>query len=600
MCALLSGAHMGAPLQGKKRESENFPRLHLRLPGPGYCIYYRQFSYLIQRGICMKVTLVQLNPIVGDVTGNLAKIAAALPQCPRDTDLVVLSELFLVGYPPRDLLEQPALIEKTQLAVRELTEISTRFPHAGILVGAPLPATGPAAGKGLVNASLLLHQGQLVFSQEKSLLPTYDVFDETRHFRPATDVQVFPFKGETLGISICEDAWYDPELWFRQLYPFDPIKILAEKGATVMVNISGSPFQVGKEEVRYRLMRHHAKKYRVPFIAVNQVGGNDELIFDGRSLAFDRAGEPLAVLPAFREALETVDLQAQGRSDLFQPLEKIASVYEALILGLRDYLGKCGFKRAVVGLSGGIDSAVTCYLAHRALGKENVLGVSMPSPFSSPGSLTDSQRLARNLGIQFKVVPITGIYEAYRQTLGEHWPVDEVDVTLENVQARIRGNILMAFSNRFGYLVLSTGNKSELAVGYCTLYGDMSGGLSVLADVPKTMVYELAHYVNREREIIPWEIIKKAPSAELRPNQLDQDTLPPYEILDQIITHYLNDGYSYHDLVKLGFEPETVRWVIRTIDRNEYKRRQAAPGLKVTSKAFGMGRRMPIAARYEV
>jgi NAD+ synthase (glutamine-hydrolysing) len=547
----------------------------------------------------MKVTLAQLNPIVGDVTGNLEKIKEIFRQCPPDSDLLVFPELFLVGYPPRDLLEKPGLLERIWQAVQELSELTRRSPDTGLLLGVPLP-TGRETGKALDNAAVLLYQGQVLFRQPKSLLPTYDVFDETRYFAPAADVEVVPFKGERLGISICEDAWYDPELWFRKLYPFDPIKVLAEKGASVMLNISASPFQVDKEEIRYRLMGTHARRHATPFVYLNQVGGNDELIFDGHSLVFDRAGEPLAVLPAFREEVVTVDLNAPGTPGLYQPLEKIASLHAALILGLRDYLGKCGFRQAVVGLSGGVDSAVTCYLACAALGPDNVLGVAMPSPYSSPGSLADSQKLAANLEIPFKVVPITPIYAAYRETFREHWSVEEVDVTLENVQARIRGNILMAFSNKFGYLVLSTGNKSELAVGYCTLYGDMSGGLSVLADVPKTMVYELAHYINRDREIVPREILLKAPSAELRPHQKDQDTLPPYEVLDQIMHYYLTEGYAYKDIVDLGFQAETVRWVLRAIDRSEYKRRQAAPGLKVTSKAFGMGRRIPIAARYEI
>jgi len=329
------------------------------------------------------------------------------------------------------------------------------------------------------------------------------------------------------------------------------------------------------------------------------VGGNDELIFDGRSLAVDSRGEPLAILPSFKEEVRTIDCRGAGKVGAYEPQEAMASIHDALVLGLRDYVRKCGFSRCVVGLSGGIDSAVVCCLAAQAIGRENVLGVSMPSPFTSKGSMEDAAKLAKNLGVTLKVMPITPIYEAYREALQKELEIEGVDVTLENIQARIRGNILMALSNRFGYLVLSTGNKSELAVGYCTLYGDMSGGLSVISDVPKTMVYELARYLNRQGEIIPREISLKPPSAELRPNQTDQDTLPPYEILDQILNYYLNEGYSRKDLLKLGFDPEVVRWTIKTVDRNEYKRRQAAPGLKVTSKAFGMGRRIPIAARYE-
>jgi len=547
----------------------------------------------------MKVTLAQLNPIVGDVTGNLRKVLDTLKAMGTTTDLLVFSELFLVGYPPRDLLEKPALLEQVQDAVQELVKASRAYPEVGLLLGAPWP-TGLKTGKGLNNAALLIHRGQLAFTQPKSLLPTYDVFDESRHFDPAAEVDVVQFKGEILGISICEDAWYDPELWFRRLYPFDPVQVLAEKGATVMVNISGSPFQVGKEEVRYRLLSSHARRYRRPLVYVNQVGGNDELIFDGCSLVLDKEGEAVARLPAFREEVRTVDLSAPGSPGLFAPQEAIASVHGALVLGLKDYLHKCGFARAVVGLSGGVDSAVTCVLACQALGPENVLGVLMPSPYTSRDSIEDSLRLVGNLGIKHQVIPITPIYQSYREALREPLKLDEIDVTLENIQARIRGNILMALSNKFGYLVLSTGNKSELAVGYCTLYGDMSGGLSVLADVPKTMVYELARYLNREGELIPKAILSKPPSAELRPDQTDQDTLPPYEVLDRIMNSYLLEGLSYQEMVAQGLDPEVVNWVIRAIDRNEYKRRQAAPGLKVTSKAFGMGRRIPIAAKFEI
>jgi len=547
----------------------------------------------------MKIALAQLNPTVGDISGNTEKIAAALAGLAPDTDLVILPELFVVGYPPRDLLERPAFIQRTQQALTEVAALSARHPDLGLIVGAPRP-TGKAKGKGLYNSAILFHQGQAVFYRDKSRLPAYDVFDETRYFEPAADIDVVSFKGQTIGISICEDAWCQEETWCQRLYDFDPVARLSGKGATLLINISASPYQVGKEEVRYRLMRRHAQKYGAPFVYVNQIGGNDELIFDGRSFAFDKAGAPLAVLPAFQEAVVTVDLNQTGNPGLYEPQEKIASVCDALVLGTRDYLGKCGFTRAVVGLSGGVDSAVVCTLAVRALGRENVLGVAMPSMYSSPGSLADSRRLAENLGIPFKVIPITSIYDSCRESFRGHFEVDAIDITLENIQARIRGNILMALSNKFGHLVLSTGNKSELAVGYCTLYGDMSGGLSILADVPKTMVYELARYLNRAGEVIPETILTKAPSAELRPDQKDQDTLPPYEILDRIIQLYLVEARSYQDIVGRGFDPEVVRWVIRAIDTNEYKRRQAAPGLKVTSKAFGMGRRIPIAAKFEM
>ncbi|MEJ2671862.1 MAG: NAD+ synthase [Deltaproteobacteria bacterium] len=546
----------------------------------------------------MKITVAQLNPVVGDVSGNLKKVADTLEQVYETTDLVAFPELFLTGYPPRDLLEKPALIERVREAINELVTLSLRYPDTGILVGAPLP-TGRETGKGLCNCAVLIHQGRVLLRQGKSLLPTYDVFDETRYFDPAPAVEVVGFKGEVLGISICEDAWYDPELWNRHLYPVDPIQIQVEQGATVLINISASPFQVGKEELRYRLLRPHAQKHQVPLVYVNQVGGNDELIFDGYSLAFDPKGEALTVLPGFTEAVVTVDLSQSNTPGLYVPAEPIVTVHAALVLGLRDYLTKCGFSKAVVGLSGGVDSAVTCCLAVEALGRENVWGVLMPSPYTSRPSIDDSLILAHNLGIEVRHIPITPIYQSYRQALQEPLELEEIEVTLENIQARIRGNILMAISNKYGHIVLSTGNKSELAVGYCTLYGDMSGGLCVLADVPKTMVYALARYLNREREIIPSQIISKPPSAELRPDQKDQDTLPDYDTLDKIMNYYLVEKYAYRDIVKQGFDPETVRWVIRAIDHNEYKRRQAAPGLKITSKAFGMGRRIPIAARFE-
>ncbi len=546
----------------------------------------------------MRVTLAQVNPVVGDISGNLNKLGEVLAHVPPESDLVVFPELYLVGYPPRDLLERPAVLEAVTRAVDRLRELSRHVPHLGILVGAPRP-TGQERGKGLYNSALLIYQGEVIGYRDKSLLPSYDVFDETRYFDASRVIKPIPFKGKRLGITICEDAWCQEETWCQRLYTLDPVRVLAEQEADLFVNLSASPFQVGKEEIRYRLMGQHARKYGRPFIYVNQVGGNDELIFDGRSLAFDGQGEPLAVLPAFAEAVVTVDLARTGVPGSYAPQEPIASVADALVLGLKDYLRKCGFRRTVVGLSGGVDSAVVATLAVKALGPENVLGVAMPSPYTSPTSLTDARELAANLGIALRVVPISAIYEAYKATLAEHFPVEPIDITLENIQARIRGNILMAFSNRFGHLVLSTGNKSELAVGYCTLYGDMSGGLALLADVPKTMVYELARFLNRERRIIPESILTKAPSAELKPDQKDQDTLPPYEILDQIIQLYLVESRSGQEIISLGFDPDTVRWVIRAIDHNEYKRRQAAPGLRVTSKAFGMGRRIPIAAKYE-
>ncbi|NLG33619.1 MAG: NAD+ synthase [Syntrophomonadaceae bacterium] len=545
----------------------------------------------------MRVTLAQINPTIGDIEGNLLKINNVLETSTRvNSDLVVFPELSLVGYPPRDLLERSWFIAKSKQAIDKLANISTYYPNTGILVGAP--TANDEIGKGLYNSALLIYRGKIIISQSKSLLPTYDVFDEARYFDSAKETQVIHFKDRILGISICEDAWNDPNFWPKRImYLRNPIEQLYNMGATMFINISASPFHIGKEQDRYRLIQNHTLKYRIPFIYVNQVGGNDELVFDGRSLFLDRDGEPVLICPGFKEHVQTVDTNMSGKAGSYVFAQTVETVYEALVLGIRDYMAKCGFSRAVIGLSGGIDSALTCCLACAAIGAKNVLGISMPSFYSSPGSISDSRKLAENLGIEFKVIPISGIQDAYLETLDKHMASTGPDVMEENIQARIRGNILMAFSNKYGYLVLSTGNKSELSVGYCTLYGDMSGGLNVLSDVPKTMVYEIAKYINRKSEIIPWEIIQKPPSAELRPGQLDQDTLPPYDILDKIIYYYIEEGLSLPELIELGFDSATVKWVIQAIDKSEYKRRQAPPGLKITYKSFGVGRRMQIAAK---
>lgn len=547
----------------------------------------------------MRVTVAQLDPMVGDVFGNADRIKRTVAQHSADRpDLVVFPELFLVGYPPKDLLERAWFVERVQAALLDLQAYSRQYPETGILLGAPIPS-GRTIGKGLYNAAVLLQDGAVLGAACKVLLPTYDVFDEARYFDAAEAVRVVPFKGERLGIHICEDAWSDPDLWSRrQLYTYDPIAALAAQLATLYINISASPFNVGKEIVRYRLISHHARERRAPFLYVNQIGGNDELIFDGRSLCVDREGEPLATLPSFAEHVATIDTGAAGQAGGYRAQDEIASVHDAIILGLRDYMAKTGFKKATLGLSGGIDSALTAYLAAAALGPDNVLGIAMPSPYSSRGSADDASQLAQNLGIGFQTIPITEVYQSYLHAMQAPFAGAAPDVTEENIQARIRGNILMAMSNKFGYLVLATGNKSELSVGYCTLYGDMSGGLAVIADVPKTMVYQLARYANRNGEVIPQSSFDKAPSAELRPNQTDQDTLPPYDILDQILYYYVEEGWSVEQVVAQGFAEPTVQWVARTVNRNEYKRRQAVPGLKVTSKAFGVGRRMPIAARF--
>jgi len=548
----------------------------------------------------MKVTAAQLNPTVGDIEGNLGKVSAALDQAAAERpDLVVFSELFLTGYPPQDLLERSWFIEKQERALYRLAEASRRHPETGLVIGAALPSRRQF-GRRLTSAAVLIYQGRIIFQQDKSLLPTYDVFDEARYFDPAEKIRTVAFKDQVLGLSVCEDAWNDPEFWPQGLiYDRDPIAELAGQKADLFINVSASPFHAGKDEMRYRLIRNHAVRHGLPFVFVNQVGGNDELIFDGRSMCLDKKGEPIALCPPFREHIQTVDLDLLGGRQSFRPQDKIESVHQALVLGLRDYLGKSGFKSAVVGLSGGIDSAVVCALAVEALGRENVLGLSMPSMYSSIGSVEDSRRLAANLDIEFKVIPIKGIYEAYLSGLAEHFQGRPFDVTEENMQARIRGNILMSFSNKFGHLVLTTGNKSELAMGYCTLYGDMSGGLAVISDVPKIMVYELARDFNRDREIIPQAVLDKAPSAELRPDQKDQDTLPPYDVLDQILNLYIEQGLSREEITDRGFDQDLAAWIIKTVNRNEYKRWQAPPGLKVTSKAFGLGRRMPLAAKHD-
>jgi NAD+ synthase (glutamine-hydrolysing) len=429
------------------------------------------------------------------------------------------------------------------------------------------------------------------------LLPTYDVFDEDRYFEPAETNAPIAFKGETLGISICEDAWNDPALFPRQPYRVDPIAMLAQAGATLLVNISASPFATGKEAFRADLVRSHARRHGLPFVFVNQVGANDELVFDGRSLVVGGDGATRAALPAFDEAFEVVETDSD-RTIAYRPLAEDDSILRALTIGTRDYFQKCGFERAVVGLSGGIDSAVTLAVAARALGADNVRAIAMPSPYSSRASIDDAVTLAKTLGVTLDVLTIGDIMGAYDSALAPLFGERPRDVTEENIQARIRGNILMAVSNKFGSLVLSTGNKSELAVGYCTLYGDMSGGLALLSDVPKTTVYRLAHLLNQDRDVIPRGIIDKPPSAELRPGQKDSDSLPPYDVLDAILDLYIEEGHSAAEIVARGFERDTVTWVVEAVRKNEYKRRQAAPGLKVTSKAFGGGRRYPIAARY--
>jgi NAD+ synthase (glutamine-hydrolysing) len=546
----------------------------------------------------LKIALCQLNPITGDIAGNTAKLIATVSSAPAGIDLFVLPELFVQGYPPRDLLEQQWFLDRGMAALDDIRRHSKTVPAAGILFGFAMPNNRPN-GKRLSNSALLVCNGDIVFEHAKSLLPTYDVFDESRYFDAAPGRSVCAFKGERLGITVCEDAWNDPAMWRRQLYDFDPVADLAGKGATILVNLSASPFYMGKEKIRFSLVKAHAARHSLPFVFVNQTGGNDELIFDGNSMAVDASGGLRAMLPAFKECVTVVDTAAFGPVLSAPQLDTIACAHDAILCGLSDYICKCGFSKALVGLSGGIDSAVTCALAVDALGATNVWGVTMPSRYSSEGSVADSRSLAENLGIKFSTIPIEGAFSAFTKELEPVFAGKKPDLAEENIQARVRGTILMALSNKFGHILLSTGNKSEIAVGYCTLYGDMNGGLGVISDLPKTMVYKMAQYINRDRKVIPENSIKKAPSAELRPNQKDQDTLPPYEILDPIIELFVEDGLCAGEIVKKGFDEKTVAWVVAAVKNSEYKRRQAAPGLKVTPKAFGVGRRFPLAAKYE-
>ncbi|MDH3215815.1 MAG: NAD+ synthase [Candidatus Krumholzibacteria bacterium] len=547
----------------------------------------------------MRITMAQLNPVVGSIDENVSAIVRTLDKAARDkADLVVFSELIITGYPPKDLLERPAFIDQAEAGLHTIERASQNYSGMGIVLGCPV-RTGLQDGKPLYNSAILISEGRVLFKQPKMLLPTYDVFDEARYFTPASENKTFTFKGVKLGLSICEDLWFEPDPWNRRPYACDPIDLLAKKGAALIVNISASPFSIGKEKARHELIRNHTKRHGTPFVFVNQVGGNDSLVFDGRSLYVDEAGQARSVFPTFREDVRTIDTNAGGTEEPYRYEDELETICDALVLGTRDYLRKCGIAKAVIGLSGGIDSAVTAAIAHQAVGADNVVAIAMPSRYSSSASLDDAKALAANLAIKLEVIPITSVMDAYDRALDDVFKNNQRDVTEENIQARIRGNCLMAYSNKFGHLPLSTGNKSELAVGYCTLYGDMSGGLAVISDVPKTLVYKLAELINQKENVIPRRTMQRAPSAELKPDQKDQDVLPPYEILDQILECHIDLHLSHDRIVEKGFDAKTVAWVIDTVRKNEYKRKQAAPGIKVTSKAFGTGRRMPIAARYD-
>lgn len=547
----------------------------------------------------MKIGIIQTDPTVGDLEGNAALIAAAARRMAgAGADLIVSPELSLLGYPCRDLLLLPGFVNQGLAAADELAAELADLPPVLIGLVRPNPS---GEGRPLQNTVALLSGGRVERFFAKTLLPTYDVFDEDRYFEPASaddPPAVAEVAGVRVGITICEDIWNDKEFWNRRRYRTDPVESLVREGAEVVVNLSASPFSVGKHARREEMMAASARRHARPVVFVNQVGGNDDLVFDGRSCLFGADGRLLARAEGFAQDALTVELDAPGRvaEDNFGPESEI---WRALVLGISDYAAKCGFKGALLGLSGGIDSALTAALAADALGQERVLGVLMPSPYSSAGSVDDSLALAANLGIATHTLPIAGLMDGFQAALAQPFQGLEPDLTEENIQARIRGNLLMSLSNKFGRLLLTTGNKSEVAVGYCTLYGDMAGGLAAIADVPKTMVYRVCRWLNetRGREIIPEAVLTKPPSAELRPDQRDDDSLPPYDVLDAILEHHIEGHLTAGDLIDKGYDPATVDRVVNLVRIAEFKRRQAAPGLKVTDRAFGSGWRMPIARK---
>jgi NAD+ synthase (glutamine-hydrolysing) len=542
----------------------------------------------------MKVYIGQINSTVGAIASNAELIRRAYDDGVRaGADVVLVPELAVTGYPPRDLLDRPVFIDAAQEAKNALAAMTG---ETTLIFGCPV-RTESWCGKPLRNAAIIARNGKILLEQHKVLLPTYDVFDELRYFEPGTNVQIIEIAGRRVGVSICEDYWFDDEAFGTKLYCRNPVDDLARQGAELFLNISASPFNSGKRRARWEIFSKIAKRYSAPLVYVNQVGGNDELLFDGSSIVFDKSGQTIFCAPAFEEHGSLVQLQGSP-CEMVLSLGEEEEIGRALILGLRDYIRKCGFSDVVIGLSGGIDSALTAAIAAEALGAEHVTGIAMPSQFSSDHSVNDARQLAENLGIRFHIVPISGIYAPYEQELDTLFGEKKFDTTNENVQARIRGNLLMAWSNRTGAMVVTTGNKSELAVGYCTLYGDMAGGLALLGDVYKTMVYRVSRWINRERELIPESTLTKPPSAELRPNQTDQDTLPPYDVLDDILKLYIEEWKEVDEIAAAGFDRDLVARILKMVDTAEFKRQQAAPTIRVSEKAFGMGRDMPIAQRW--
>jgi NAD+ synthase (glutamine-hydrolysing) len=548
----------------------------------------------------MRIALGQINSTVGDLAGNVALcVRFAKDAAARGAELIVFPELCITGYPPRDLVEKRSFVGQSEAALQSLAQSTRDLPLA--LIAGYVGQSSVPTGKQATNSAAILRGGEILMRQTKILLPTYDVFDEARNFVPGETQTLWQMGCQNVALTICEDAWNDKQFWRHRLYTRDPVDELIARGGTLAISINASPFWLGKRALRLEMFGAMARRHKVPFVVVNQVGGNDQVVFDGSSFVMDANGRVIASAASFKEDLVIADLHTEAPAqtpDFTQ--DEAGAVYDALVLGTRDYIRKCSFSKVLIGLSGGIDSSLTAVIAVDAVGRENVRGVAMPGPFSSDHSIRDAREMAERLGIQFEVVSITPAYQEMCRTLAPVFKGRKADVTEENIQARLRGLTLMSLSNKFGAMVLTTGNKSEIAVGYCTLYGDMCGGLAVISDVPKTLVYELSHVANRRHaNAIPDSVFEKPPSAELRPDQKDSDSLPPYDVLDAILRLYVEEFRGAKEIAEeLALPLELVKDVALKVDRNEYKRQQAAPGLKVTSKAFGMGRRFPIAQRY--